>query len=844
MQSPSRRLNLRACLVVVDGAGVGLHPVETTPPWVEVNTSPRRLDHTEVRALADMAAHGAVDGHDDLLDALDRMGLLVDTPQEGAVGAAPLMRGTVGAGDDVLVLRSPLVLGLSPRGYVLVDHDGDVDVTLSPDHVLVAAAMGMPSTVDGVAGSIPDLDPADIAATIGALRAHGIVELPDGSATIDPAQREIAASIRSAHQLATRVASEAAARDESDPDKIPVYCVLPGGTTPPLSLGMVISRAKTWENGRLRELYDLEPRWINPNAPLDDHRMGPAVYLFSNYIWSHQDNLDCSRRIKERNPDSVMIHGGPDTPSYAADVERYFARHDQVDIAVLGEGEETASVLLDALGEALAAGCWSDADLSAVEGIAARSGDGVLRTGSRDRLADLNVVPSPYLDGTFDAFDELESIGLAIIETNRGCPYGCTFCDWGSATNSRIRKFDLDRTFAELEWCATHGVDRIFVADANFGIFARDVEIAQKVADLKREHGFPGRLITNYAKNTVKHLREIVQIISEAGILTEGLLSLQSTDEDTLTAIRRSNIKLEKYESLAAEFRGEGLPLFVDLMLGLPGQTPASLLADFRQCVDREVLAKCHGTELLVNSPMNQPEYREEHALISTRPPGPTAAGESTGPALVVSTSSFTREDYSEMHRMRRSYLLGENLGVFRYVGRFLHQELGLHEVDLIEAVRRTSAADPARWPALRLATATVPDAMVPPVSWRYFVDELRALVIDELGANDDSALRSVIAAQHALLPAPRRSFPTIVDLEHDFSAWIETLTAAKLDGHGTDWPQIVPRLSTYGPGRLEVTDPTDVCGSALGQGSAIAAYKDWELASVVARPTPSHHKL
>ena len=47
---------------------------------------------------------------------------------------------------------------------------------------------------------------------------------------------------------------------------------------------------------------------------------------------------------------------------------------------------------------------------------------------------------------------------MAILETNRGCPYGCTFCDWGSATLSRIRKFDLDRVFAELEWCAQHEV--------------------------------------------------------------------------------------------------------------------------------------------------------------------------------------------------------------------------------------------------------------------------------------------------------------------------------------------------------------------------------------------------
>ena len=56
---------------------------------------------------------------------------------------------------------------------------------------------------------------------------------------------------------------------------------------------------------------------------------------------------------------------------------------------------------------------------------------------------------------------------------------------------SRIRQFDLERVFDELEWCARNGVTRIWVADANFGIFERDVAIAEKVAELKSTYGCP-----------------------------------------------------------------------------------------------------------------------------------------------------------------------------------------------------------------------------------------------------------------------------------------------------------------------------------------------------------------
>ena len=69
----------------------------------------------------------------------------------------------------------------------------------------------------------------------------------------------------------------------------------------------------------------------------------------------------------------------------------------------------------------------------------------------------------------------------------------------------------------------------------------------------------------------MKHLQQIIEIFAEAGIVTEGMMSLQSMDEATLTIIRRSNIKVEKYDELAGEFRRTRLPLSVDLMIGLPG---------------------------------------------------------------------------------------------------------------------------------------------------------------------------------------------------------------------------------------------------------------------------------
>lgn len=612
---------------------------------------------------------------------------------------------------------------------------------------------------------------------------------------------------------------------------------------------MLLSSIAAPENSDLAEIYDPYPRWITvpENAPGPDD--GPAVYLFTNYLWSHEKNLDAARAIRDRHPGALLVHGGPDCPGYPEDSERYLRANPQVDIAVRGEGEVTIVELLRALAPSIRSPEGPDLGaLRDVPGLAFLDGEEYVRTGGRDRIQDLNTVPSPYLTGVFDVFGATKQMGMAIIETNRGCPYGCSFCDWGSATNSRIRKLDLDRVLAEFEWCAVHDVPKVFIADANFGIFDRDVEIAQHVVDLRAEHGYPQRFISNYAKNTVKHLKSIISILAGGGVVSEGLLSLQSMDTDTLAAIRRSNIKLDKYEALATEFRDSEMPLFVDLMIGLPGQTVESFTNDLQQCVDREVNAKVHATELLVNSPMNDPSYRSELAVRSSRAPGPTGAGADAArriaPALVISTASFTRDDYVEMDQVRRSYLLLENLGVARLVSRFVRHETGTREVAFYERMRRDATAAPARWPFLRSAVLSVPATMTPPTSWAFYRDELHRYLVEQIGVADDSALASILTTVHAILPTPGRSLPLRAELAHDVAAWYRGLLAAKHDGHLHDWEPHARRLVELGPSTLTVSDPNDVCDRNLGVGTSLHEYRDWELHSAVERAMPGHHRV
>ena len=804
---------------------------------------------------------------DDLLARLDERDLLTERPasasppppsppRTSAIDDAP--RPEL-ADDDSLVVGAPRALSIADGRFVARDHAGAIVTRLSPvdlaatvhittgrtlagayeAHVAeLGAAAGTRDAFDQLAG---DLVQARILFPAAEVR----------SKSRQQAQLEVAVGRAMRTWAAVDVAFQAqlteviAEDDATGSRRLPVVPIVPSYGAIPLSLGMVVSTAQAFEGGRLGQDFAFLPACLMHPGRLARAIERDGIFLFSDYIWSQAENLDSSHAIKERNPRCVIVHGGPDAPKYPGDVTAYFEANPFIDVVVHGEGEATFAELLAALAPSAREGAADVRALADVAGLSYRWGDEVVRTADRDRLSDVNVIPSPYLAGFYDL--HREGIDTAFIETNRGCPYGCTYCDWGSSTNSRIRKFDLDRVFAELEWCARAGVSQIYVADANFGIFERDVEIAQKVADLKREHGFPKTFQTNYAKNTVKHLQKIVSVLADEGIVTEGLLSLQSMDDDTLAAIRRSNIKVEKYDALASEFRQAELPLMVDLMIGLPGSTTASVRDDFQQCIDREINAKVFQTEVLINSPMNEPSYREEHAIVVERSDGraadrvPKRGSAGGGRSLVVSSTSFTRRDYDEMLELRRAFLVAENFAVLRLVGRFLRQERGVLESDLFNGIRAVAYGDADRWPTISAAVRYTPEYMVPPVSWGRFMDEVGSYLIDVWGVEPSSALDAVLLAQHAVLPSPQRRFPHVVELPHDVGAWYRDVREAKDSGQRTTWTDQVPRLETYPATTFVVTDPDNICD--VGMGFAIDAdpYADWELESPVRRTHARH---
>lgn len=605
----------------------------------------------------------------------------------------------------------------------------------------------------------------------------------------------------------TRVRNTSALHPADPPStgRVPVYAPWFREFGPPLSLGMLTAAARHHDGGKLVAHYEIRrPEPIDSFDADQAERRGPGVLLLSCYVWSLDANLDLARRARARNPELFVVLGGPSVPKYPADTDLFLQRHhDAVDVLVRGEGEHVLCEILELLRPKCMGGPlrFDPGTLRQIPGVAFLEERGQVISGPDPvRIADLDSLPSPYLSGEFDHITPNEWRFLLAIETNRGCPYGCTFCDWGSSTQSRIRKFDLDRVRAEIAWAGENDAPSIMLTDANFGILSRDVEIAAAVAETRRRTGNPEHLALTPAKNTIRHLVEITSTLVDSGVVPTICISLQTTDAHVLKLIDRENISIDAYLELAADFRRHGLPLVGDFLLGLPGQTVGSFSSDLQFSFDHEILPRTWHTALLPNAPMNAPDYRERHGI------------RCDDKGLVVETSSFDPVDRLRMMGLRRAYVIFDCFGVARHFARWLQWDHGIMALSLFERAMDVTERQPSRFPHLTWLMGYFDLFPCPPAGWGPLYEELAALVQEEFGVEIDGAARTVIAVQHHLMPRPGRVFPSSIELEFDY---IEYQRSA-LAGLYTDGRARGPArtLSSFGPGVLTISgDPLDLCG-------------------------------
>lgn len=383
-----------------------------------------------------------------------------------------------------------------------------------------------------------------------------------------------------------------------------VYLVQPNyesvsGQWLPYSVGLLWSYAI--QDPEINANYHLE-RMIYKREDIDKFAksaVNGAVYAFSCYLWNWEYNKTLAQKIKENAPESLIIFGGPQISNRPLETN-FFKQHPYVDSIILVEGEISFTT------------CLKNKLIGKHQKIY-----------QSVRLTDLNI-PSPYLIGLFDQLilDNPGVLWHATLETNRGCPYQCTFCDWGSLIYSKIKKFDEDRVYQEIEWMGKVGIDYILIADANFGIFKdRDYKIADKLCEIKRKYNSPNNLAINFAKNSNTHVVDIVKLFSDSKLSRGVTISFQSLSETVLRDIKRDNMDINNAGEIFKLLDQKQLNYYSELLIGLPSETLESWkqglfkLIDIgqHQCID------IFFVMLLENSELNLPDYKNKFGIQSVK---------------------------------------------------------------------------------------------------------------------------------------------------------------------------------------------------------------------------------
>lgn len=415
----------------------------------------------------------------------------------------------------------------------------------------------------------------------------------------------------------------------------------------PYSVGLLQSYTKQHASfpGRYEFLLPIYSRLAVPKAV--GHLLEADIVGFSAYVWNIRISLEIAKALKRKRPDTLIVFGGPHVPDRA---ENFLRQNPFIDLCCHGEGER---VFLDIL-ENSASRNWEP-----IQSVSFLREDGSFVTRPKaERIKDPSFIPSPYLTGVFDPLMEEnpEEQWLILWETNRGCPFSCTFCDWGSAVQAKVFTFDLQRLFKEVDWFADRKIQFIFCCDANFGILPRDLEIAQYVADIKNRRSFPHALSVQNTKNATERAYQVQKMLADSGLNKGVTISFQSLDPDTLESIKRKNISSASFQELQRRFTRDRVETYTDLILGLPGETYDSFAKGVSGVIEdgQHNRIQFNNLSILPNAEMGDPEYQKKYGMVSIETKVVNIHGsliESEDDIyetqqLVIATHSMPREDW------------------------------------------------------------------------------------------------------------------------------------------------------------------------------------------------------
>jgi len=423
----------------------------------------------------------------------------------------------------------------------------------------------------------------------------------------------------------------------------------------------------------------------------------PDIIALSNYDWNVNLNRTIISLIKNISPNTLIIMGGPNIRKSEEGI-RQFILTNHTDLYVVNEGEESFCGIIEYIlskwpcnikkcifhdGIRLPGTAFVEEETKKLF-----LGD-ICKTSTEDPIP----FPSAWLGGFLDSYLNSTSFPLApLIETNRGCPYQCFYCTWGNFKNKKVRKFEMETVVEELRYIFRKAKNKfhLTIADANFGIFDRDIDIAIEIRRLSDKYKKLDGVDIFQAKNNIQRNLEIIKIL---GKLSLPDFAVQTFNTSVLRNIGRKNIKLDSIKDYVNEVNDYGLQVYTDILLGLPGETKESHIGSMKKALDIGFCdAPVGDIRLLSGSRMEEDDYRKKYDIESRFRVIPSAYGEYAGSKVIEyeecirKTNTMKEKDFLELRLFHANFFLLYSIELARPLADYSKKH-GLHPIDLVSKI-------------------------------------------------------------------------------------------------------------------------------------------------------------
>lgn len=436
--------------------------------------------------------------------------------------------------------------------------------------------------------------------------------------------------------------------------------------------------AYAWSNQIIKNNYVLaDIIYRKDSAEVCSEKISePFLIAFSCYIWNFEHNKLLAEHLRKCFPDAYILFGGHSVSNTSSDL---LTECPYIDFLIHEEGEIPFAELLLAL--------VGKKDLSEVPNLSYRHNGKIIKT--ENKFYDVWDFPSPYTSGIFDKImSDSDDVFYGIIETNRGCPYKCVYCDWGRQAKN-VRLFPMEKVINDIKWLSAHKIGYCICADANFGIHERDVEISDFLVRSKKETGYPSKIQFCFTKNSDERVFEINKAMNECGLSKGATISLQTLSEKTLNDICRTNMSFSHYTELVRKYNESGIFTYTDMILGLPGETFESFTNGIGKLFEagQHSSVNIFNCEMLVNARLSQKDMIDSHKIKFAKCSlnrHHTELGIETeeNNSVVVATKDMSESEWIEANIFVAVTGAFHNLGILQCFAIYLFNEHGINYTD------------------------------------------------------------------------------------------------------------------------------------------------------------------